>query len=118
MTNSRRKGATYERQVEQWIEATMDRVTRTNRSGFDGDDFDIAGIVSLEVKNCARLELASWLAQAEANSGPDRVPAVLHKCRGKADVGDHYLTMRARDFAALWLLIRSDVLADISRGQA
>ena len=119
MTNSRRKGATYERDAEKWLTDVFGSlVTRTNRSGFDGDDFDLAGIVSIEAKNHARLELSTWLRQAEENAG-DRLPIVLHKKRGTTDVGDHYVTMTARDFAALWLWLRSPLatLAEIERGK-
>jgi len=105
--NSRAKGARYERAVELWLTAQFgDRITRTNRSGFDGEDFDLDGLVSIEVKNCAKLELAAWLAQADRDAGPDRLPIVLHKRRGSSSVGDDYVTLKARDLAALLLLER------------
>ena len=107
MTNSRRKGANYERQVELWLTAQFgDRITRTNRSGFDGEDFDLDGKLSIEAKNQARMDLAGWLEQADRDAGPDRIPLVLHKRRGVTDVGGHYITMHARDLAALLLLER------------
>jgi hypothetical protein len=108
MVNSRAKGARYERQVELWLSSQFgDRITRTNRSGFDGEDFDLDGLVSIEVKNCARLELSAWLAQADRDAGPDRLPIVLHKRRGSSSVGDDYVTLKARDLAALLLLERN-----------
>jgi hypothetical protein len=108
MVNSRAKGARYERQVELWLSSQFgDRITRTNRSGFDGEDFDLDGLVSIEAKNHAKLDLAGWLAQADRDAGPDRIPVVLHKRRGVADVGGHYVTLYARDLAALLLLERN-----------
>jgi hypothetical protein len=105
--NSRRKGARYERDVELWLSSQFgDRITRTNRSGFDGEDFDLDGLVSIEVKNCAKLELSAWLAQADRDAGPDRIPVVLHKRRGSSSVADDYVTLKARDLAALLLLER------------
>lgn len=107
MTNSRRKGAHYERQCELWLTSVFgDRITRTNRSGYDGDDFDLDGAISIEAKNQTRLELAAWIDQADTQAGPDRLPVVLHKRRGRTDIGDHYVTMTARDFAALWHLVK------------
>lgn len=117
MTNSRRKGATYERDVERYLDAVFGKlVTRTNRSGYDGDDFDLAGIVSIEAKNHARLELAAWIDQADDQSG-DRLPAVIHKRRGKANPADHYVTMTLRDWCALWFWHGSPLatLAEIER---
>ena len=105
--NSRRKGGRYERQVELWLTAQFgDRITRVNRSGFNGEDFDLDGLVSIEVKNCAKLELGAWLAQADRDAGPDRIPIVLHKRRGSSSVADDYVTLMARDLAALLLLER------------
>ena len=106
--NSRRKGATYERKVELWLTAQFgDRITRVNRSGFNGEDFDLDGLLSIEVKNCAKLELGAWLAQADRDAGPDRIPIVLHHKRGNSDVGGDYVTLYARDLAALLLLERN-----------
>jgi hypothetical protein len=107
VVNSRAKGARYEREVELWLSSQFgDRITRTNRSGFNGEDFDLDGLVSIEVKNCAKLELSAWLAQADRDAGPDRLPIVLHKKRGSSSVGDDYITLFARDLAALLLLGR------------
>ena len=106
--NSRRKGARYERDVELWLSSQFgDRITRVNRSGFNGEDFDLDGLLSIEVKNCQKLELGSWLAQADRDAGPDRIPIVLHKRRGSSSVADDYVTLTARDLAALLLLERN-----------
>ena len=106
--NIHRKGARYERQVELWLSSQFgDRITRVNRSGFDGEDFDLDGVLSIEVKNCAKLALSEWLAQADRDAGPDRLPVVLHKKRGTTSVGDDYVTLYARDLAALLMLERN-----------
>jgi hypothetical protein len=108
MVNSRAKGARYERQVELWLTSQFgNRVTRLNGSGHRGEDFDLDGVLSIEVKNCAKLALSEWLAQADRDAGPDRLPIVLHKKRGSSSVGDDYVTMKARDLAALLMLERN-----------
>jgi len=53
---------------------------------------------SLEIKNCASLDLAGWLKQAEDNCPACMTPVVLHKKRGTTDIGKHYVTMSAEAF--------------------
>lgn len=61
------------------------------------DRGDIAGMpgVVVEVKNCARTDLAGWLDEAvleQANDGAD-YGLVWHKRSGRGDAGDWYVTM-------------------------
>lgn len=51
--------------------------------------------VTLEVKNCARTEIARWVdeAQAEATNAGDLVYAVVHKRRRRGNPGDWFCTM-------------------------
>jgi hypothetical protein len=67
------------------------------------DRGDIAGIpgVAIEVKSCARAELAAWLDEAaaeRANDGAD-LGVVWHKRRGKGNAGAWFVTMTGADFA-------------------
>ena len=115
-SSSRRKGMTYENEVYkkllEWaIERSEDtEVYKQNRSGYDGDDLLIKHrrsadanpvSVSMECKNQKEMRLSSWIDQAVANAKQDQVPLVVHKRRGVADVSEHYVTMRMKDFLQL-----------------
>lgn len=109
MTNSRRKGQEYERDVNAWGSAIFGtRWTWLNGPGHDGEDFDLAGKLSIEAKNEKRFDLAGWLRQADEQAGPDRLPVVIAKKPGTTSVADHYAIMTCRDFAALFVLLEAD----------
>jgi hypothetical protein len=67
-----------------------------------GDITGIPGVV-IEVKNCARQELAAWVAEAERERDNDRATlgVVWHKRRGKTDPADWFVTMSGAQFASL-----------------
>lgn len=69
------------------------------------DQGDISGLLGgvVEVKDCARLELASWLAEAQAEQANAGAwwSCVWHKRRGKSSPADWYVTLRGDVFAAL-----------------
>ena len=67
-----------------------------------GDDVVWNGPASIEVKNTAKMELAEWLKQAQANAG-DRPAVVVHKKRGVSDSNAEgwYLTTTLEDFLRL-----------------
>jgi hypothetical protein len=69
------------------------------------DRGDIAGIpgVAIEVKNCARLELAAWLDEAateRTNDGAD-YGAVWHKRRGQGNAGNWFVTIDGATFTRI-----------------
>lgn len=69
------------------------------------DQGDISGLLGgvVEVKDCARLDLAGWIAEAAAeqeNAGA-WWSAVWHKRRGKASPAGWYVTLRGDVFVAL-----------------
>lgn len=105
MSASKRKGTAAESAVVQYLQ-TMGFVQAERRS-LNGakDRGDIAGLpgVVIEVKNCARQELAGWVAEAEVerdNDGAD-LGVVWHKLRGKGNPADWFVTMSGQQFAAL-----------------
>lgn len=51
--------------------------------------------VTLEVKNCVRMELAQWVdeVEVEAVNAGDDFYAVVHKRKRKGNPGDFYCTM-------------------------
>ncbi len=78
-----------------------DAVTTRAASGMQrGDDIASDLPVSIEVKDCVRLELAAWLRQAQQNAG-NRPAVVWHKRRGVADPGGWYVTMTGNDLLRL-----------------
>ena len=64
-------------------------------------------MLCIDAKNWDRLALSEWLAQADEDAGPDRIPLVIHKKKGVVDVNGHYVTLYARDLAALLMLERN-----------
>lgn len=69
------------------------------------DQGDISGLLGgvIEVKDCARLELAPWLAEAdtEQNNAGAWWSCVWHKRRGRSSPADWYVTLRGDTFAGL-----------------
>jgi hypothetical protein len=69
------------------------------------DRGDVAGIpgIAIEIKNCARTELAAWLDEAateRGNAGAD-LGVVWHKRRGRANAGAWFVTMDGATFARI-----------------
>jgi hypothetical protein len=102
-STSRRKGSRAEVAVVHalrragWTADTSRNVLDGRRTG---DDIVWNGPASIEVKDVARLELAGWIVQAQANSG-GRPAVVWHKKRGTADAEGWYVTMTGKDFLRL-----------------
>lgn len=69
------------------------------------DRGDIAGVVGvvIEVKNCARMELAQWVDEAELEAGNDDAMygVVWHKRRGRGSPSGWFVTMSGATFTAL-----------------
>lgn len=110
MTNP--KGASFERLVADHIAAALDddgvdRQVKTGRA----DKGDIRGVkahgqrVAIECKNTTRASLAAWVTEAEVERGNLDALAgvVVHKRvgKGKAQLGQTYVTMTLDDFLAL-----------------
>ncbi len=61
------------------------------------DKGDISGIpgVTIEIKNHSRIDLAGWIAELETEMANDKAwtGTVIHKRKGKSDVGQWYATM-------------------------
>ena len=90
-------------------ELNDDRIERRAKSGAK-DRGDVGGVrlpgggrVVIEVKDCARIDLAGWVAEAEIERGNDdaEVGVVWHKRRGKSNPADWYVTMTGHTFMRL-----------------
>ena len=97
MTASRAKGTAWESKVVDYLRANGAPHAERRALGGSNDRGDIAGLLSIviECKSAARLELAAWLDEAEAERRNDRadLAVVWHKRRGKTSPGDAYVTM-------------------------
>lgn len=105
MSASKRKGTSAETAVVAYLRAQGFIQAERRALGGSQDRGDIAGIpgVVIEVKNCARAELAAWTDEAVAegaNDGAD-VSVVWHKRRGRGNPGAWFVTMTGEQFAAL-----------------
>lgn len=68
------------------------------------DRGDIAGLpICIEVKNCKTMDLARWIAEAQAEkvNAAQSVAVVWHKRRGKSSPGDWYVTMTGAELVEL-----------------
>lgn len=107
MSASKKKGTAAESAIVTYLRSIG--FIHAERRALNGnlDRGDITGIpgVVIEAKNCARQELAAWVAEAEAERANDRadVAAVWHKRRGKGSPADWFVTMTGAQFAALLL---------------
>jgi hypothetical protein len=102
---SKRKGTAAESAVVQYLQAMG--FTQAERRTLNGakDRGDIAGLpgIVIEVKNCARQELASWVGEAETERENDgaSLGAVWHKRRGKGYPAEWFVTMTGEQFVLL-----------------
>ena len=99
-----RKGATYERDVVEFLRANgHPYAERAYGAGRPDDVGDIDGIVgwALELKNHKTLALSGWLDEAEVEraNARARFAAVIAKRRGK-NAGQSYVVMTLETFAA------------------
>ena len=96
--SSRNRGKRAELAVATWLRANgwQAATTRATSGAQRGDDLVTNTGLSWEVKDHGRLELAAWVDQACANAN-GQPAVVIHKRRGKGDVGAWYCTLTATD---------------------
>lgn len=107
MSRQRDEGTRFESQFVDYLRRTLGdgRIEGRNDRG------DVSGVfmrgrpVVIECKDHARMELARWLDEAEAERGnaDAEFAVVAHKRRGcgEANMGRTYVTMTAETFAAM-----------------
>lgn len=106
MTNrNKAKGSAAEASVVQYLQAMGFAQAERRLAGSATDRGDIAGLpgVVIEVKNCARQELAAWVGEAEVERDNDNanLGVVWHKLRGKGHPADWFVTMSGEQFVFL-----------------
>lgn len=94
---NRRRGAQGERNVTAYLRANGFPHAERRLSGGPNDTGDInlgPGLV-IEVKDRARLELAAWIDQLanEMEAANADIGAIIHRRRGRPNVGEWYATM-------------------------
>jgi hypothetical protein len=80
----------------------VDRLALHGRD--DRGDVRIFGVpCTIEVKNCARMQLAEWVdeAEAEGRNASTYTSVVWHKRKGRAHPSGWYVTMSGRVFVYL-----------------
>lgn len=96
---SKRKGATSERAVVEWLIANGYVHAERRLAGAVNDKGDVSGLpgVVIEVKNHARQQLADWVDQliAEMANAKSDLGVVIHKRKGKGGVDEWYASMPA-----------------------
>lgn len=105
MSASRAKGTGAETAVVRYLRANGFPHAERRALGGTQDRGDIAGVIStvIEVKNCARMELAQWVDEAEQEAGNDNAMygVVWHKRRGQGSPSRWFVTMSGATFTAL-----------------
>ena len=102
---AKRKGSAAERAVVEWLKANGYPYADRRLAGATLDKGDISGLpgVTIEIKNHAKLDLAGWTAELEIEMKNDGAwtGTVLHKRKGKGDVGEWYATTPDKVWLAL-----------------
>lgn len=96
-TPSKRKGSSAERDVAKYLNENGYIYAERRLAGDTHDKGDIAGVngVCFEIKNQQRMDLAGWIAEllVEMENAKSTTGVVVHKRKGKSDVGQWYATM-------------------------
>lgn len=104
-TAAKRKGSKAELDVVKYLKDNGWKYADRRLAGSSADKGDISGVngVVFEIKNQAKMDLAGWTAELldEIGNADAETGAVIHKRKGKANVGDWYATMPVNIFIEL-----------------
>lgn len=100
---SRRKGYTAENEVVKHLRDNGFPYAERRAPGTDGPDITGTPGIAWEIKNQAKMELASWVDQAETQRAAIAAPyaPVIHKRKGVTDVGRWYATLPVNQLLSL-----------------
>ena len=94
---SKQKGSKAERDVVKYLVEHGYKYADRRLAGDTFDKGDISGIngVCFEVKNRQKMDLAGWIEElkVEIVNSKSTTGVVVHKRKGKTDVGEWYATM-------------------------
>lgn len=108
MSKEKQKGTKAETDVAKCLNDNGIEAWRNPPAGTrDVGDIRISLPIVIEVKDHARLDLATWVseAQVEKVNAKARVAVVWHKKRGKSNPSGWYVTMTGQDFIELIKMI-------------
>lgn len=107
--SAKKAGASFERLVANYLAAHIDdRIDRRARTGAK-DRGDLTGLrhmgqrIVVEIKNCARTDLAGWASEAAIERGNDDASAglIVHKRHGRGHPGEQWVTCTLADLVGL-----------------
>ncbi len=105
MSAGKRKGTAWESAIVAFLKGEGWPHAERRALAGSADRGDIAGVVGvvIEAKSAARVELAAWLDEANAEAVNDRarIGAVWFKRRGKTSPRDGFVLMDGQTFATL-----------------
>lgn len=111
MGRNQRKGASFEWDCAEYISRRTGEEVIPKRPTGAKDKGDLYGVrclgkrVTVECKNCRKMELSDWVDQAEEERRNDggEYGVVIHKRKGKgaANFGETYVTMTLDSFLAM-----------------
>ena len=103
MNRSKIKGTSAETAVVNYMRGEGFPHAERRALAGNSDRGDLAGVPGLvvEIKNCAKTELAAWVDEARIEQANDRADlgVVWHKRRGKGSPADWFVTMSGAQFA-------------------
>jgi len=102
MNRSKIKGTSAETAVVNYMRGEGFPHAERRALAGNSDRGDLAGVPGLvvEIKNCAKTELAAWVDEARIEQTNDRADlgVVWHKRRGKGSPADWFVTMSGAQF--------------------
>jgi len=119
-TPAKRKGSKAEADAVKWLKVNGFPYADRRIAGAQLDKGDISGVngVTIEVKNHVRMDLSAWIKELEIEMIKELeiemkndnawTGTVLHKRKGKSDVGEWYCSMPA----SVWLALIRRVLGE------
>lgn len=95
------KGRNFERDIIPWLAVLFPNVRRSGK-GFPGADYIRTGPFSIEAKNHAKMELGTWVKQAQTDADAEAkpYPVVVHK-RRRYGTEQAYVTMVLEDWVQM-----------------
>ena len=97
MNKPKQKGTAAETAVVAYLREHGFPTAERRALAGSGDKGDVSGVVGcvIEIKSCARTELAAWIEEARKEAAAAHAPvwAVWHKRRGKGSPAEWFVTM-------------------------
>lgn len=106
MTNSKAKGARFERELARRLRVYGFDTRRGQQFCGANGDADVVGLpgIHIEAKHQEKMHLYDWMAQAERDARANELPAVFHKKNGAGVL----VTMTFDDWMQLYVRNKND----------